>query len=231
MTSDGSKPPKGYCKDCWSEWVATQVEGADVTMPPRQRPLAEGGGGRCATHWREEKKRRKAASHERRAKSVYGLEDYWGLYRHQGGHCAICHRATGATRRLSIDHDHATGKVRGLLCRPCNTLLGQARDDERFFLRCITYLRQPPYDSFLLNKEAGDYDNSAPASAEGAESVSESAPEGSGASDPAAAGTEAYAPPVQGQGTTDPWARQFDSESGRYPDDWAGWRPDPRAGR
>jgi hypothetical protein len=40
----------------------------------------------------------------------------------QDGHCAICPN-TPKSRRLHIDHDHATGKVRGLLCFPCNRLL------------------------------------------------------------------------------------------------------------
>lgn len=37
-----------------------------------------------------------------------------------GGRCALCERRT----ELVIDHDHATGKVRGLICAQCNTLLG-----------------------------------------------------------------------------------------------------------
>lgn len=37
----------------------------------------------------------------------------------QGGHCAVC-PGKPKTRRLHIDHDHATGKVRGLLCYSCN---------------------------------------------------------------------------------------------------------------
>jgi hypothetical protein len=40
----------------------------------------------------------------------------------QDGHCAICPN-TPKSRRLHIDHDHQTGKVRGLLCYPCNRLL------------------------------------------------------------------------------------------------------------
>jgi len=73
---------------------------------------------------------------------VYGLGagDYERLWAAQGGVCALCLRATGRTRRLSVDHDHLTGQVRGLLCRPCNNVLGHARDDADFFLRCLTYL-------------------------------------------------------------------------------------------
>jgi hypothetical protein len=85
-------------------------------------------------------------AHRARVAKVYGIqpEDYDRLYFAQGGCCAICQRATGKTRRLSVDHDHATGKVRGLLCRPCNQLLGHARDEVDFFYRAMQYLINPP---------------------------------------------------------------------------------------
>lgn len=118
------------CKDC---------------EPGSKRP-APNPGPRCATHWREEKKRRSKAAHEKRVQTTYGLGegDYATLYEAQGGKCAICRRATGATRRLSVDHDHKTLLVRGLLCRPCNDILGHARDDPEFFSRAKGYLEKPP---------------------------------------------------------------------------------------
>jgi len=47
------------------------------------------------------------------------LDDYERLLATQGGVCAICERPP-KKRRLHVDHDHATGKVRGLLCFTCN---------------------------------------------------------------------------------------------------------------
>lgn len=59
------------------------------------------------------------------------LEDYQELFEVQGGVCAICHHSetnldpkSGLTRYLAVDHDHKTGRVRGLLCRRCNQVLG-----------------------------------------------------------------------------------------------------------
>jgi hypothetical protein len=54
------------------------------------------------------------------------LEDYECLLAEQGGNCAICgnHPPDKGASRLSVDHDHGTGQVRGLLCRRCNTMLG-----------------------------------------------------------------------------------------------------------
>ena len=94
-----------------------------------------------------------AARHDKYVCDTYGLQpgDYARMYEAQGGHCAICHRATGATRRLAVDHDHKTGKVRGLLCKSCNRLLGFARDDPNFFLRAGMYLQFPPAAGVLLD--------------------------------------------------------------------------------
>lgn len=128
------------CKDC--------VAIAEEIGPPKiWRPVVEGSGGRCATHWRTEKRRRREANHERAVQRTYGLSEgeYERLYLFQGGRCAICTRATGASRRLSVDHDHGSGNVRGLLCRPCNSLLGHARDSVEFFERAAEYLRSTPY--------------------------------------------------------------------------------------
>ncbi len=118
----------------------------------RVRPIVEGSGGRCATHWHIEKRRRRDASHERRVQNVYGLPPggYRQLYEYQGGLCAICRRATGASRRLSVDHDHQTGKARGLLCRPCNDLLGHIRDSTDTARTIVLYLESPPAERLGL---------------------------------------------------------------------------------
>lgn len=84
-------------------------------------------------------KRREADPHlERRSylKRAYGItiEDYSRMLSEQGGVCKICgepetmkHRGE-TTSSLCVDHDHSTGKVRGLLCGKCNTMLGKGDD-------------------------------------------------------------------------------------------------------
>lgn len=139
------------CKDCKAEAQAWIDRGFTDPKPPSSLRPAPHPGPRCATHHRSFQKAAKKRAHEKRVQDTYGLPPghYDALYEFQGGRCEICQRATGANRRLSVDHDHKTGEVRGLLCRPCNTMLGHARDNPVMFDRAIYYLRYPPYTEFL----------------------------------------------------------------------------------
>lgn len=103
-------------------------------------------GPRCATHHRRLKKERARQSWEAHIYRTYGItaEDYEQILKQQEGRCAICRRANGKTKRLAVDHDHETNRVRGLLCKPCNRMLGHGRDDPEFFNRAATYLDFPP---------------------------------------------------------------------------------------
>jgi hypothetical protein len=63
----------------------------------------------------------------------------------QNGVCAICREPEtkvlyGRTCKLAIDHDHTTGKVRGLVCSRCNSILGMAQDDAALLLNALGYL-------------------------------------------------------------------------------------------
>ena len=77
---------------------------------------------------------------EKRLAQVYGLspQDYDAMLAEQGGVCAIC--KTRPDKPLFVDHSHATGKVRGLLCRLCNFRLGFMRDDPRLTAAATEYL-------------------------------------------------------------------------------------------
>lgn len=77
---------------------------------------------------------------EERLKQVYGLsaKNYDAMLARQGGVCAICKRRP--ERPLFVDHCHASGKVRGLLCHACNTGLGFMRDDHTVTTAATDYL-------------------------------------------------------------------------------------------
>jgi hypothetical protein len=72
---------------------------------------------------------------------VYGitLDEYKLLLQSQGGVCAICSVAPERIR-LSVDHDHETGKVRGLLCHKCNLGLGYFQDSVSVLDGAASYL-------------------------------------------------------------------------------------------
>lgn len=75
-------------------------------------------------------------------KRSYGisLEQYEEMLERQNGVCAVCERKCSVHPNLSVDHDHVTGKVRGLLCNKCNTALGKLRHDPKILRRAIAYL-------------------------------------------------------------------------------------------
>jgi len=70
----------------------------------------------------------------------FGLsrEGYLAFVGRQDGRCAIC-RIEG---RLSVDHNHATGEVRGLLCATCNFMIGHGKDDPGLLRAAAAYLER-----------------------------------------------------------------------------------------
>ncbi len=58
----------------------------------------------------------------------------------QGGVCAICRKSCRTHARLSIDHNHTTGQVRGLLCRDCNSAIGLLKDSPDLIEKAKQYL-------------------------------------------------------------------------------------------
>lgn len=103
-------------------------------------------------------------SHKARNTKVrwnFGLEpeEYEALLKEQNNVCAICLRPEtvawrGKIKRLAVDHDERTGRVRGLLCTHCNTLLGKAQDNPETLLRAIEYLRNPPVPERYVPEKA-----------------------------------------------------------------------------
>ena len=73
-------------------------------------------------------------------------EEYGRLLTEQNGRCGICRKTPRPDRRFDIDHDHATGAIRGLLCQGCNMRLGRFKDD-------ITALRSAGHESDIAYLE------------------------------------------------------------------------------
>ncbi len=91
---------------------------------------------------------------KRRARS-YGLslQDYRAMLERQGKVCGIC-KTPG--KPLCVDHSHATGKVRGLLCRDCNLGLGNYKDNPVFTRAATAYLEVARRDDGNQWSEAGE---------------------------------------------------------------------------
>ena len=73
-------------------------------------------------------------------KRYYGLsvEEYNKILESQNSSCMIC--GGSGVRRMAVDHNHKTGKIRGLLCNKCNLLIGYAKDNPLILVKTIKYL-------------------------------------------------------------------------------------------
>lgn len=69
------------------------------------------------------------------------VEQYEAALTQQGGTCAICKTVSNIDgKNFCVDHDHTTGKVRGLLCHKCNAALGHFKDSTALLLKAADYL-------------------------------------------------------------------------------------------
>ena len=95
--------------------------------------------------------RKKARVSQLKYKFGITLEEYNEMAEAQGGVCAICEKVNDTRRKgtndgedvkmsLAVDHNHKTGRVRGLLCGNCNTSLGSFKDNPALLRKAIQYL-------------------------------------------------------------------------------------------
>ena len=85
---------------------------------------------------------------KRAVKYLYGItpDDYNQLFQQQNGCCAICGKhQSKLKRRLDVDHDHKSGKVRGLLCNPCNKIIEKHINNPSWFKNPIIINRLEEY--------------------------------------------------------------------------------------
>lgn len=150
MVYKGEPTKRKQCKDCLGEYREEETRyllAPDLLVRPKlPKRDAIHPGPRCVTHHRAWVKGARARAHDKWVCKEYGLSpgDYQRLYEFQGGKCYLCQRASGKARRLAVDHDHKTGLVRGLLCKPCNKVMGHFRDNPDMFERGAHYIRRPP---------------------------------------------------------------------------------------
>lgn len=76
-------------------------------------------------------------------KKKYGItaEEFDLMFEAQGRSCVVCLRTESrGSGAFHVDHDHATGRIRGILCQPCNTTLGKCDDRPDLLRRLADYL-------------------------------------------------------------------------------------------
>lgn len=125
------KSPDGYdwrCKECVNKYNEEWLSRPGVWEKRRQRQL-------------EYSRKNPHISKKAHVKWAYGLtdEEHQTMWAKQDSKCAICGTLL-EPNTAEIDRDHATGKVRGLLCKLCNQLLGRAKDDKKILASAIRYL-------------------------------------------------------------------------------------------
>lgn len=118
----------------------------DWAFPPEaSRQSSEG----IDAHNGARRGRQRDVLRDRDFRRKYGIDfaQYQEMLLAQKGVCASCEKPetrlhNGAIRMLSVDHNHATGAVRGLLCAGCNLAIGYACDDPVILTKCADYLRR-----------------------------------------------------------------------------------------
>jgi hypothetical protein len=120
---------------------------------PRKIATADGEPNRCLSHLRQFTTRQKQQARGRSVERTYDIsaKDNGALLVYQDGRCWICRKATGASKLLATDHDHADDWVRGRLCSTCNQFIGrQLGDDPNAAQRLVSYLSgDTPYRRML----------------------------------------------------------------------------------
>jgi hypothetical protein len=107
-------------------WVRERMLGSKIELSPKAHAALVQRNKLRALPEDERKRRRIESYRNANLKERYGLSiaEYDKLHAQQGGVCLICKKPCSSGKRLAVDHDHATKKVRGLLCRRCNRGLG-----------------------------------------------------------------------------------------------------------
>jgi hypothetical protein len=88
-----------------------------------------------------EKYRRKEKNYNLKKNYGINIDQYNDMLKKQKNKCLICHNEFKPMKNTHVDHNHTTGKVRGLLCTKCNSALGYFNDDINILKEAIKYLK------------------------------------------------------------------------------------------
>lgn len=139
-------PRMNRCKKCHknicTEWSRNNKEKVDQSRYKwRGKPGSREKEREASKRWQREHPQESSRIRLRAQVKLYGLtlEQYEQMEKQQNGCCAICQKVPD--RRLDIDHNHTTGKVRSLLCSNCNTSVGLLQEDSNLAMKLVEYLQ------------------------------------------------------------------------------------------
>lgn len=129
-------------KDC-SPCAVERVRQWRINNPGRREKYKPEHGQRFLRWVRRNKERAFVIQKRHKLNKRFGItiKDYEDMLIKQEGKCAICGELP-VKRRHAVDHDHNTGKVRGLLCWRCNRTIGALNDDPVLIRKAAEYLEQ-----------------------------------------------------------------------------------------
>lgn len=117
----------------------------DFSLLKKDKPYRQGECKVCKNKKKDVMRRTTGKEKNKKLKQVFGItiDDYNKILEQQENKCKICGKeAKTLNKNLSVDHCHATGKIRGLLCTHCNSLLGFALDNTSILENAIKYLKE-----------------------------------------------------------------------------------------
>jgi hypothetical protein len=144
-TASNQKYGRYICAPCFSARQRKYHEAAKARDPEWEAKRRAVKVSRRAERTPEKKEADRRRDYNRWLVKNYGItiEQYDSMFEEQSGKCAICQtekpRGKGG---FHVDHDHATGKVRKLLCTSCNMALGLLNDNEELLVKASEYLKE-----------------------------------------------------------------------------------------
>ena len=148
---------RGRCRECWKKYNHEYYLNTDkeVLRKRNQKNRSTDSFRKKRSVHNKQRRRNDPSAREREVSANFKcnlkrlrltVEAYWRMHESQNGCCAICKKPEtvkklGRLMKLSVDHDHETNQIRGLLCCTCNRGLGMFKDSAETLLSAVHYLK------------------------------------------------------------------------------------------
>lgn len=134
------------CKECYKERIRTYRKNNLEYVRNKEKEYRNVD----PKKYRERDRKRNSSIERKNIRKNYTLKnaynitlnEYYSILEKQGGGCSICGETkSNGKNYLCVDHNHSTGKVRGILCDRCNRGLGLFKDSPELLLNAFDYLK------------------------------------------------------------------------------------------